>query len=161
VGRVIRPHGVDGEVRVYVFEPGAPNLARGRSVTVQGVIRKITRMREDRADLLIAFEGITNRDMAMELRGELLELPDRLVKRNDDESYFLHELVGLSVETEDGEVIGKIREILQPGANDVYVVDTASGELLVPVIEDVVRKIDVKNNRVIIVPLSGMLDMSK
>ncbi len=161
MGRVIRPHGVDGEVRVYVFEPGAPNLQRGRSVTISGVVRKISRLRDDRGELLIAFEGITDRDQAMTLRGEILELPDRLVRRNDEESYFLHELIGLLVETDSGEPVGNIREILQPGANDVYVVDTVGGELLIPAIADVVREIDVKAGKIIIVPLAGMLDISK
>lgn len=161
MGRVIRPHGIDGELRVYVFEPGAPNLQRGRSVTIAGEIRKIIRLREDRGDLLIGFEGITDRDAAMTLRGEILELPDRLVRRNDEDSYFLHELVGLLVETEGGEAVGNIREILQPGANDVYVVDTPSGEVLIPAIADVVRSIDLQARKIVIVPLAGMLDMSK
>lgn len=144
-----------------MFEPGAPNLQRGKAVTISGVVRMITRLRPDRADLLIAFEGITNRDMAMSLRGEILELPDHLVRRNDEESYFLHELVGCMVETEEGTEIGPIREILQPGANDVYVVATPEGDALIPAIGDVVRKIDVKNRRITISPLDGMLDMSK
>lgn len=97
----------------------------------------------------------------MGLRGEILELPDRLIRRNDEESYFLHELVGLLVETEDGIAVGTIREILQPGANDVYVVDTPGGEVLIPAIADVVRSIDLKAGKIVIVPLAGMLDMSK
>lgn len=161
VGRVIRPHGIDGEVRVYVFEPGAPNLSQGRSVTVGGIMRKIVRLRPDRDDLLIAFDAITDRDAALALRGELLELPDKLVQRNDAESFFLYELVGLRVELADGSLVGMIKEVLQPGANDVYVVDTSNGDVLVPVIADVVQEIDVRGGRVVITPLADMLAISK
>ena len=91
----------------------------------------------------MALTGIGSREQVEDIRGALLEVADTELERADDESYFLHELVGLRVETSDGEALGVVTEVLQPGANDVYVVATPNGELLLPAIDEVIRRIDV------------------
>lgn len=161
VGRVTKPHGTAGEIRVYAFESGAPNLRRGRPVWVAGLQRRVLRMRFDRDEYIVKLDGVNDRDAAEALRGELFEIPDAQVRRNDEESYFLHELIGLEVVTQEGEELGKIIEVLQPGANDVYVVKGPRGELLVPAIADVIYEIDTSTGRMVITPLAGMLDESK
>jgi 16S rRNA processing protein RimM len=67
----------------------------------------------------------------------------------------------LRVVTTDGEVLGKVVEVLQPGANDVYVVEGERGELLVPATAEVIERIDVSGGEISITPLAGMLDESK
>jgi len=95
------------------------------------------------------------------LRGELLEAPDAEVERDDDESFFIHELIGLRVVTTTGQDLGRITEVLQSGAADVYVVRGGAGEVLIPAIASVIERIDVGNGEVTITPLPGMLDESK
>lgn len=146
---------------MFAFEPGAPNLRQGKRVTVAGKVRRVRAMRQDRGEWLVILEGITNREQVDELRGELLQIPDAQVRRNDDESYFLHELIGLRMLTKDGEELGIVREVLQPGANDVYVVTGPRGELLIPAIADVIDEIDIPGGRIVITPLPGLLDTSK
>ena len=85
--------------------------------------------------------GVETAEAAAALRGE----------------YYLHEIVGLAVEAEDGRALGQIQEVLRTGANDVYVVAGPLGELLIPAIADVVRSIDVTAGRVIVRPLPGLL----
>ncbi len=158
---MIRPHGISGELRVYAFEPGAPNLQQGKRLAVGGVMRRIRAIRPDRSEWLVTLEGVTTREQADELKGALFELPDDQVRRNDSESYFLHELIGLDVVTSTGEDLGKVAEVLQPGANDVYVVRGPLGEVLIPAIGDVVDQIDIAAGRIVITPLPGLLDTSK
>ncbi len=97
--------------------------------------------------------------MAESYRGALVEAPDGVIQREPDE-HFVHELIGLRVETAEGYVVGTISDVLQPGANDVYVVKTETGEVLIPVIADVVERIDPAAGLVVITPLAGMLDES-
>jgi 16S rRNA processing protein RimM len=158
VGRVLRPHALGGELRVAPFSPTARNLQRGRPVFLAGARRVIMRARLDREAWILKLEGITKRDEVEALRGELLEVPDREVVRDDDESYFVHEIIGLRVETVDGRTLGTVRDVIQTGANDVYVVQRDAGEVLVPAISEVVDAIDIENGLLRITPLAGMLD---
>lgn len=159
MGVVVRAHGLLGEVRVRAFSPAAPNLQAGRRVVVRGERRRIRRARHDRDLWILLIDGITSRDDAVALQGQLLECPDNEVRRDDGESYFVHELIGLRAVTPDGEELGTISEVLQPGANDVYVVRNAAGrELLIPAIGDVIGAIDIGRGLMVITPLPGMLD---
>ena len=157
----MRPHALKGELRVAAFSPSARNLQRGRPVYLAGVRRVVMRARPDQEAWILKLEGITDRGQVEPLRGELLEAPDAEVLREDAESYFVHELIGLRVVTEDGREVGILAEVMQPGGNDVYVVKAKYGEVLVPAIAEVIKAISVSEGRVVITPLAGMLDDSE
>lgn len=158
VGRVARAHGLRGELRVAVFAAGAPNLQPGRRVYLGGRAHVIVRSRPSGDAWIVELRGLSGRDAAEAWRGALLECPDADVQRADGESYFVHELVGLRVMTAAGREVGTLVEVMQTGANDVYIVRGAAGEVLVPAIGEFVASIDVPAGVVTITPLPGMLD---
>jgi 16S rRNA processing protein RimM len=161
VGRVLRPHGLRGELRVQGFTEGAPNLQRGRRVWLGERQLTILRARPDRDAWILQFDGIRDRTEAEDYYEALLEVPDAQVRRTDAESYFVHELIGLRVVTEDGREIGRVAEVLQTGANDVYVVRGEKGEVMLPAVGDVVKEINLPEACISITPLPGMLDESE
>lgn len=147
---------------MQAFSPTARNLQRGRPVYLEGVRRIIERARRDDDAWIIKLSGLASRNDVEHLRGELLEAADNDVLRDDADSYFVHEIIGLRAVVEGtGEDLGTITEVLQTGANDVYVVRGERGEILVPAIGGVIERIDVKGGVVSITPLPGMLDESK
>lgn len=149
-------------MRVLVYSPSARNVQRGRPVYVEGVRRTVERARADQDQWILKLSGIGERTTVERLRGELLEAADNDVLRDDDESYFVHELVGLRVVlTDGGEELGTVVEVLQTGANDVYVVHGSRGETLIPAIGGVIDAIDVSGGLISITPLPGLLDESK
>ncbi len=158
---MLRPHALRGEIRALAYSATARNLQRGRPVYLAGVRRVVERARADQDQWILKLNGLSHRNDVEALRGELLEAADNDVLRDDDESYFVHELIGLRVVTTDGRDLGAISEVLQTGANDVYVVKGERGETLVPVIGEVIEVIDVSGGLVSITPLPGMLDESK
>ncbi len=158
VGRVLRPHGIRGELRVAAFHPSGVNLQPGRRVWIGERAFRIRRARPDRDAWLLALEGLENRNDAESLRGALLEVPDEELLRDDEDSFFVFELVGLEVVTDEGERLGEVVEVLATGANDVFVVREGDRELLIPAIGDVVREVDLKARRLTITPLPGLLD---
>jgi 16S rRNA processing protein RimM len=105
--------------------------------------------------------GLSHRDAVEGYRGELLEAADSDVLRDDEESFFLHELIGMKVQTMEGEALGEVTEVLQPGGNDVYVVAGERGEILVPAVGAVIDRIDVSARLITITPLPGMVDETK
>jgi len=130
-------------------------------VYVNGERRKVLRARDDRGAWVLQVEGLNSRNAAEALRGSLIEALDADVRRNDEESFFVHELIGLDVVTSAGERLGKLVDVLQPGSNDVYVVSGEPGELLVPAIGTVVLAIDLPAGVMTITPLTRWLDEAK
>lgn len=161
VGRVLRPHGLRGEVRVEAFSSSARHIQRGRPVSIDGARRIVQEARPDRGVWILKLEGLHDRNSVEGLRSMLLEVPDAEVVRDDDESYFVHELIGLRVHTPDGQDLGKIVDVMATGANDVWVIRSEKGEILAPAIGEVIQEIDIPRGLAIITPLMGMLDNSK
>ncbi len=157
----MRPHALRGEVRVAAFSATARNLQRGRPVYLGGLRRTVEEARPDQDQWILKLGGLTSRTAAEGFRGELIEAADGDVLRDDAESYFVHELIGLRVVTEDGRELGTVVEVITTGANDVYVAAGKGGEVLVPAIGDVVQRIDVSAGVIAITPLPGMLDESR
>jgi len=75
----------------------------------------------------------------------------------DEGEYYLFQLVGLTAVTEEGRELGRVKEVLQTGANDVYVVDTPRGELLLPAIQDVVKDVELAAGRLVVHLLPGLM----
>lgn len=149
-------------MRILVYSPSARNIQRGRPVYLEGVRRTVERARADQEHWILKLSGIADRTTVERLRGELLEAADNDVLRDDDESYFVHELIGLRVVvTATAEELGTVADVLQTGANDVYVVHGPGGELLIPAIAEVIDRVDVSGGVVSITPLPGLLDESK
>ncbi|WP_433749671.1 ribosome maturation factor RimM [Falsibacillus pallidus] len=165
VGKIVNTHGIKGEVRVISrtdfaderYRPGnALFLFMNDTDAPKELIVKTHRTHKN-FDLL-TFEGYENvNDVEVFKNGILKVSEDQLAPLEEDEFYF-HEIIGCSVATRDGEVIGEVKEILTPGANDVWVVQGSDRkEHLIPYIKDVVIKVDVENKEIIIDPMEGLL----
>ena len=156
VGFVRGPHGIDGELAVDPmtdfpdrFMPGSVLLAGDAKYT-------ISRVRTHQKILLLALDGIETRNQADELRGKLLEVPEATLPRLEEDEYFRFDIVGINVVDENGTSLGKVEEVLETGANDVYIVRDADSELLIPAIDSVIKKIDVAEKRMIVALLDGL-----
>lgn len=151
VARILRPHGVDGSLSIFLlsdvpgrFDPGRSIFAGDRSFTVASF-----RPTGDGSGL-IKLEGISTRRQAASIADKFLyALPDASAELEEGE-YFHYQLIGMKVQTEEGEDLGEIQEILETGSNDVYIVRGDSGELLIPATSQVVRQVDVNGKRMLV-----------
>lgn len=144
---------------MLAFNPELPNLRPGVVVHAGDEEYTIRSIRMAGKDWLMVLQDVRTPEQAEQLRGLLLEVPDTTITPEPD-AFFIHDLIGMQVVTDDGRELGNIREVLQPGANDVYVVEGPQGEVLIPAIGDVVKEIDPRRNRMIITPLPGLLNES-
>lgn len=142
---------------MFSFNPAAPNLTPGARVHIGGAIYELGEVRDARDAWIVQLKGMFERDAIEALRGQLMEVPDETIAP-DEGAHFLHDLIGLRVLLPDGSELGSIVEVLQPGANDVYVVRGPRGENLIPAIGEVVGKIDLVEGTVDITPLPGLLN---
>lgn len=146
IGVVARPHGVRGGVRVRATGETLRSCATGQTVRVavgdappQELV--IATIGGDAAMPVVTFVGVDDRDAAARLSGgRVLVAQDRLVG-GDDETFYRFELVGMAVRYGERS-IGVVREVIETPANDVLVVETASGEVLVPFTLDAVPVVD-------------------
>ena len=75
----------------------------------------------------------------------------------EEDEYYLYQIVGLAAWTEQGEYLGRVREVLNTGANDVYVIRGPKGDILLPAIDDVVREVDLETGRLAVVLPEGLV----
>lgn len=163
VGRVIRPHGVRGEVRVELHTSDPDRFESLASVHIGDPANKpvaITSARRHQDVALVTFDGIIDRDAAEKLRDQWLYIPVEEAAPLAEGEYFLYQLEGLTVQDESGRVLGQLSEVIETGANNVFVVSGPLGDLLLPDIPDVIRDIDFDKGRITVNLLPGLIDPS-
>lgn len=149
IGEVLRPHGVRGEVRMRVLTENRDLLLDLNYVyladTAEDQRRSrldLNRLRFNKAYALLSLAGYDSRDAAEQLRSKLVLIDQEQAAPLGGDQYFLFQLIGLQVVCGDAN-IGHVKEVLQTGANDVYVVESPShGELLLPAHEKTIVSID-------------------
>jgi len=161
IGEVAKPHGVKGEVTVIPHTDLPERFTWIEEVYIgenPPVPVPVESVRFHKGRPLIKLAGYDNRDQAEALRGQLLQIPEDQAIPLEDDEYFLFQLLDLMVETVEGEQIGTLTEVIETGANNVFVVQGGQGEILIPDIPEVILKIDFENQRMIIDPLPGLLN---
>jgi 16S rRNA processing protein RimM len=158
IARVLTAHGVRGELKCAVLTDFPRRFAATRRVFLgpQHTPFAVQRARVQGRQVLLKLEGIDTRAEAERWRNALVEVPRAERVKLPRGHYHWDEVIGLEVYDEAGTRLGRVRDILQTGANDVYVVDTASGELLIPAIKDVVKRIDPTKGEMVVRLLEGM-----
>jgi 16S rRNA processing protein RimM len=159
VARVRRPFGVKGEMLLEVLTDFPRQLFEAERLYIGEEHRPhlVASLRRHGEDLLLRLETIPDRDGAELQRGKILFI------RTDDLPplpagvYYLHQIEGLEVFTEQGEDLGRVKEILKTGANDVYVIQGARGEVLLPAIPQVIREVRLEEGRIVVRLMEGLI----
>ncbi|HEX3301744.1 MAG TPA: ribosome maturation factor RimM [Thermomicrobiales bacterium] len=156
VGRVVGTHGLDGELRVQLLTDNPEHLLEAEQLLVgdQRTPYTIDSIRFHKGLALIAFDEIVDVDAAETLRGSVLRISGSDLPPLAENEYYLYQVVGIEARTEAGEVIGTVSDVIETGANNVFVVTPADGgkELLFPSIPDVVTDIRPTDGYLVIRP---------
>jgi 16S rRNA processing protein RimM len=125
----------------------------------EATLFEVESVRGHKGQALVKLAGVDDANSAETLRGYLVMIPIEQARKLRRGTYYLYQIEGLEVYTTGGDLVGKIEEVLSMSANDVYVVrgpgvNDPKGELLVPAVKDIVKKIDVEGGRVVILPPS-------
>lgn len=162
VGRITTAHALQGEVRVELHTDFPERFAPEATIYVgeRLTTSTIEYVRPHKEQLLVKLAGVSTRDEAESLRGQWIFVPETEAIELEDGAYWVHDIIGMHVQTESGQEIGVISDVLFTGANEVYVIGTTDDqpELLLPAITDVVQNVDLEANRMTVRLLPGMLD---
>lgn len=160
VGKLRRPHGVRGDILMEVLTDFPERIGPGKLLYL-GEARtpvKLLGVRNHHDLLNLHLEGYDTPEQVSQLRNLLVFVPSQQVPPLPEGNYYHHQLIGLQVVDDQGELISNIVEILETGANDVLVTRTPTGkELLIPMIDPVVLKVDL-DKRLVHVRLLPWLD---
>jgi 16S rRNA processing protein RimM len=165
VGRVVKPHGVRGEVVVELlsdapgrFEPGAELAAGDPEAGTVSRPLTIAAARRHQGRLLVTFEGLDDRDEVEPLRGELLTIPFSAARQLGPDEFWPHQLTGLAVVDHAGAVVGSVTDVVPGAAHDLLQVSLdGGGEVLVPAVAALVT-VEVAAGRVVVADLPGLLE---
>ncbi len=162
VGQIVRPHGIRGEVIVDVRTDEPELRFREGSVFLTGPSRlTVTSVRPHLGRLIVTFAEIPDRDAAEAARGLSLEVDSDLIEPpSDPDEFHDHQLVGLTVITVGGEVVGRVARIEHAPAADLLVVPREDRRVTyVPFVEAIVPTVDLSSGKIIIDPPGGLLDL--
>ena len=169
IGVITRPHGVHGEVKVFPttdYPERFEEVSRVVLRTPKGEIStEIESVKYYNGLAIVKFACLSTPEEAREYNGTDVMISRDQAQPLKEGEYYIADLIGCKVIADSlsgqlaGQELGKVRDVLQTGANDVYVVKTPSGEeLLFPVIPDCIRSVDIENNIITVHIMKGLLD---
>ncbi len=163
IGRLGKPHGLEGYIEVVSLTDNPERFAIGNSFRLnppQGDLETVTvtGVKEKRGRPVLRFADMADRDAVANLRGtELLIEAGEAWKPPD--AYWVHDIIGCEVVTNDGRRLGEVTAVERTGGNDVYLVSGRNKDYLIPAIRDVIKSIDIEARLITIDPLPGLLDL--
>ncbi len=163
IGKIVAPFGLRGEVKVAIHTDFPERMVAGRELTVikpdgARFPSRIDKSTPNKGGLTIKFKGVETRNDSEELRGAEIVIDESELAELPEDNFYVFDLMGMKVITDDGREQGEVTEVLLGGANDVYV--TSNG-LCIPAIKDVVVKVDVASKVITIHPVPGLLAEDK
>lgn len=168
IGQILRPHGVRGELKAKLLTNYPERLRLHKHIYLAPAhspesVRQyvVEQMRVHQDVMLLKLTGCDERNSADELRGMLVQIPSSDAVPLDEGEYYTYQVEGLVVETDTGDVLGKVVEVIETGANDVYVVRGPYGEVLLPAVTDVILDLNMETGRMLVHLLPGLLDEDK
>lgn len=162
VGVITQTHGIRGEVKVFPTTDDVNRFKKLKEVTLdtgkERLLLEIEGVKFFKQYAILKFKGLDSiNDVEKYKRGKLLVSRDQAVKLKKDE-YFVADMIGMQVVTEDGASFGVLKEVLATGANDVYVVSReGETDVLLPAIKECIRKIDMDSRVMEVHIMDGLL----
>jgi len=160
-----RPFGIRGEIRLKPYNPRttwfekAPGVWLRTDKDSEPVFFPLRRARRHKEFILLDLEGVDDRDRAEELRAMEAVAPEDELEQLEEGEYYWHQLVGLEVETIEGEKLGRVIRMEQTapelGGNDLFVVRTEEGELVIPATKEAVAEVDLSKSKMVVNPVMG------
>ncbi len=165
VGVITSTHGVRGEVKVFPTTDDPARFKKLKQVILdtgkEDMELEITGVKFFKNMVILKFKGIDDMDTANKYRQKSLYVTRENAVKLEKNEYFIADLIGLAVSSEEGEDLGFINDVLQTGANDVYVIKkTGEEDLLLPAIKDCVKEVDIEGGKMVVHVLPGLRDLN-
>ena len=164
IGKIVNTHGLRGEVKIVPWTNTPDVFEDIEYVYVKNAREeqklKIKNVKYQKNNIIVKFVGLDDISQAELLKNAVVTTDREQLGELPDGEYYIADLIGCEVKSEDGEVYGKLVDVLPTGSNDVYVVKReAKRDLLIPVIDDVVLDVDINNKKIVVRLMEGLEDL--
>jgi len=160
IGTIVNTHGINGEVRVIpsTFDERRFELLDEIDAVINGVpsVLHIEHVWYHKRFVILKFKGINDMTAAERLKTAVIRIPEEKALPLGPDEYYLRDLYGMTVVTEDGAVLGELISVIETGANDVYVVSCEGSEILIPAIKQCILDVDLSEKKMTVRLLRGM-----
>ncbi len=162
IGQIVNTFGIKGMVKVKPFTDNIERFDELEKVYIENKKGKkeyeIEEVKYHKNMVLIKFKGIENPEDANLLRESYLLVDRANEKPLEEGTYYIVDMIGLDVYTDENEFLGKLEDIFNTGSNDIYVVKNELGkQILLPAIDDVLKEIDMENKKVVVHLIPGLI----
>jgi 16S rRNA processing protein RimM len=164
IGKVLGPHGIKGQLRIIPFSGDSSSITSLRTLLLRAPggtydSYEMASAVAHKKNVLVSLKGFDNINQVLSLVGREVFIRRDQFPRLPEGEYYWCDLIGLVVQTEDGETLGELVDIFETGSNDVYVVKAGVREILIPATEEVILNVNLEARRMIIRPPDGLLDL--
>lgn len=159
MGKVVNVVGLKGELKIYSYTDRNERFEELDQIWLENKAYAIENVRYQNKVVILKLEGINDRNKAEEQRNKKVYIEEADLAELPEDTYYVRDLIGMSVVTEDGE-LGKITDVIQNSAQDLYEVKTAEGKkVYIPVVKEFVNDVDMENKIVRVTLPEGLLDL--
>lgn len=162
LGQIVNTFGIKGMVKVKPFTENVEQFEELGKIYIKNKSGKkeyqIEEVKYHKGMVLIKFKGIENPEDAEFLRGSYVLIDRKDAKPLEEGTYYIVDLLGLEVYTDEGVLLGNVDDIFNTGSNDVYVIKDGLGkQVLLPGIPDVIKNVDLENKRITVHIIPGLM----
>lgn len=162
IGQIVNTNGLKGMLKIKPFTDDITRFENLEIIYIQKgqelIAKNIEEVKYVKNMVLLKLEGIDNIEEAEKYRNMYIKIDKEDIGDIPEDSYLVVDMLKCNVYTEENELLGKMIDVLSTGSNDVYVVKTAEGkEVLLPAIKDVIKEIDIKNKKIIVNLMDGLI----
>ena len=159
VGKIIGAFGIRGEVKVYPYTDRPERFRELDRVAAGDDVLTVKSVRFQKNLVLLRFEGVDDRNAAEALKNRFLTIDRENLRELEEDEYFIFDLIGLEAVREDGTHIGRVTDVIQNTAQDLYEIETDDGKkYLVPAVYELVTDIDINSGIMTINPIPGLFE---
>lgn len=163
IGKIINTHGVKGEVKIIPLtdEPKRFELLEYVYVEYKKKLQKytISNIRYFKNLIILKFKELEDMTSAEALKNSIIKIPRELALPLEEDEYYISDLIGIDVSTDEGKNLGIIKDVIKTGSNDVYVIeDDEKKEILIPALKQCIKQVDMDNRTMVVSLLEGLIE---
>ena len=162
VGQIVNTNGLKGLLKINPFTDDITRFERLKTILVEHKKEllefEIESVRYQKKQVLLKLKGIDTIEEAEKYREDYLKIKRNKEEKLPEDTYYIVDLIGLDIYTDNGELLGKLDDVFSTGSNDVYVVKNSEGkQILLPAISDVIKNIDLEQKKIVVNLIEGLL----
>ena len=163
IGQIVNTFGIKGQVKIVPFTDDITRFDELKEIYVEKKnelkLFQIEQVNYKKNMVILKLKGIETVEEAEKLRNCYLKIDRKDAKKLPKDTYFIVDLLGLDVYTDEGKLLGKVDDIYNAGSRDIYVVkDELGKQILLPAIKDVLKEVDLENQKIIVHLIKGLVD---